>query len=409
VLVFAAASAHAAPPEDESKPTESKVAQSKVTQSKLAQSKLAQSKLSQSKGSGAAHHYDLVVIGGGSGGLACSKAAATLGKKVAVCDFVKPSPAGTTWGLGGTCVNVGCIPKKLMHQAALLGEAIEDAAAYGWDVATAEGARPKHSWERLVGAVQSHVKALNAGNLEQLKSKEVTYYNAFASFTDEKTLRCVGPAGEETTLTADTFVLAPGGRANRTVTLTLTLPLPPPLPRAPNPSPSPNPSLRARARRPPPLPGHPWRVGAVHQLGRRLRPLLAAWQDARGGRRLLGPRPHPGPRSHPDPNRNYPYPLPLPLPLPPRVRVGGRLVRGPRVCGLPARPGRRGRRHDALDPAARLRRADGGPYRRGHGATRRALPQRARALPGWRPRGEGSLSQAEGVARSRPSAPRDRA
>ena len=37
-------------------------------------------------------------------------------------DFVKPSPQGTKWGLGGTCVNVGCIPKKLMHQAALLGE-----------------------------------------------------------------------------------------------------------------------------------------------------------------------------------------------------------------------------------------------------------------------------------------------
>jgi NADPH-dependent 2,4-dienoyl-CoA reductase/sulfur reductase-like enzyme len=48
------------------------------------------------------------VIGGGSGGLACSKAAAKYGKKVAVCDFVKPSPQGTSWGLGGTCVNVGC-------------------------------------------------------------------------------------------------------------------------------------------------------------------------------------------------------------------------------------------------------------------------------------------------------------
>ena len=207
VLVLAAASAHAAPPEEESKPAESKVAQSKVTQSKLSQSKLAKSKVSS-----AAHHYDLVVIGGGSGGLACSKAAARLGKKVAVCDFVKPSPAGTTWGLGGTCVNVGCIPKKLMHQAALLGEAIEDAVAYGWDVGTVEGAKPKHSWERLVGVVQSHVKSLNAGNLKQLKSQEVTYYNAFASFTDERTLRCVGPGGEETTLTADSFVLAPGGR-----------------------------------------------------------------------------------------------------------------------------------------------------------------------------------------------------
>ncbi len=44
------------------------------------------------------------------------------GMKVMCLDFVKPTPVGTKWGLGGTCVNVGCIPKKLMHQAALLGE-----------------------------------------------------------------------------------------------------------------------------------------------------------------------------------------------------------------------------------------------------------------------------------------------
>ena len=56
------------------------------------------------------------VVGGGSGGLAAAKEAANLGKKVALCDYVQPSPIGTTWGLGGTCVNVGCIPKKLMHQ-----------------------------------------------------------------------------------------------------------------------------------------------------------------------------------------------------------------------------------------------------------------------------------------------------
>lgn len=66
-----------------------------------------------------------MVVGGGSGGIACAKEAVTYGKKVAVLDFVTPSPQGTTWGLGGTCVNVGCIPKKLMHQAALLGEAIK--------------------------------------------------------------------------------------------------------------------------------------------------------------------------------------------------------------------------------------------------------------------------------------------
>jgi len=57
-----------------------------------------------------------------------------LGAKVAVCDFVMPTPIGTTWGLGGTCVNVGCIPKKLMHQAAILGQSVSDAKKFGWEL-----------------------------------------------------------------------------------------------------------------------------------------------------------------------------------------------------------------------------------------------------------------------------------
>lgn len=79
-------------------------------------------------------HYDLVVIGGGSGGLACAKEAVQLGAKVAAVDYVTPSPKGTVWGLGGTCVNVGCIPKKLMHQASLLGEAILVSNAIGFNL-----------------------------------------------------------------------------------------------------------------------------------------------------------------------------------------------------------------------------------------------------------------------------------
>jgi len=152
-------------------------------------------------------HYDLLVIGGGSGGLACSKAASRYGKKVAVCDFVKPSPQGTAWGLGGTCVNVGCIPKKLMHQAALLGEGIKDATSYGWEVA-----EPKHNWETMVGNVVMHVKSLNFGYRADLMTNSVKYYNAFATFVDEKTVVAVDKKGKETRISADTFVLAPGGR-----------------------------------------------------------------------------------------------------------------------------------------------------------------------------------------------------
>ncbi len=104
--------------------------------------------------------YDLVVIGGGSGGLACSKEAIKINAdlRVAVLDFVKPSPAGSKWGLGGTCVNVGCIPKKLMHTAALMQSYASDATSYGW-----QGGFQKHSWEVLTSHVQDHIKSLNFG------------------------------------------------------------------------------------------------------------------------------------------------------------------------------------------------------------------------------------------------------
>jgi pyruvate/2-oxoglutarate dehydrogenase complex dihydrolipoamide dehydrogenase (E3) component len=69
------------------------------------------------------YDYDLFVIGGGSGGISAARHASQLGKKVALADYVLPTPIGTTWGIGGTCVNVGCIPKKLMHYAGILAEA----------------------------------------------------------------------------------------------------------------------------------------------------------------------------------------------------------------------------------------------------------------------------------------------
>jgi len=153
------------------------------------------------------YDYDIVVIGGGSGGLAASKEAARLGKKVAVCDFVKPSPAGTTWGLGGTCVNVGCIPKKLMHQAALLGEAVKDAGSFGWGVEPAQ-----HSWTKMVEEVQNHIGALNWGYRVALREKSVQYLNEYAQFVDNHTIKTTNKKGKEKTVTAAKFILATGGR-----------------------------------------------------------------------------------------------------------------------------------------------------------------------------------------------------
>lgn len=59
-----------------------------------------------------AFDVDILVIGGGSGGLALAREAASLSAKVLLFDYVSPSPRGSKWGIGGTCVNVGCIPKK---------------------------------------------------------------------------------------------------------------------------------------------------------------------------------------------------------------------------------------------------------------------------------------------------------
>ncbi|XP_037735172.1 thioredoxin reductase 2, mitochondrial isoform X4 [Chelonia mydas] len=154
------------------------------------------------------NEYDLLVIGGGSGGLACAKEAAQFGKKVAVLDYVDPSPKGTKWGLGGTCVNVGCIPKKLMHQAALLGSALKDAQHYGWNISHPV----HHDWSTMAEAIQNYVKSLNWGHRVQLQDKKVKYFNLTGSLVDPHTVRGLTNAGKETVITAENIVIATGGR-----------------------------------------------------------------------------------------------------------------------------------------------------------------------------------------------------
>ncbi|XP_063964861.1 thioredoxin reductase 2, mitochondrial-like [Lytechinus pictus] len=157
---------------------------------------------------GSSYDYDLAVIGGGSGGLACAKEAAGFDKKVIVLDYVDPSPQGTKWGLGGTCVNVGCIPKKLLHHASLLRESMHDAKHYGWQVPD----EVHLSWSTLVGGIQGHVKSLNWGHRVQLKDKNVEYVNGKGSFIDEHTVKVKMKDGKETQLSAANIVLATGGR-----------------------------------------------------------------------------------------------------------------------------------------------------------------------------------------------------
>lgn len=110
----------------------------------------------------------MVVIGGGSGGLACAKEAVARGAKVAVLDYVTPSPQGSKWGIGGTCVNVGCIPKKLMHQAALLGDAVREAADYGWNV---DKDNLKLDWDILRQRVDDHIRSVNFVTRVDLREK----------------------------------------------------------------------------------------------------------------------------------------------------------------------------------------------------------------------------------------------
>ncbi|XP_014246375.1 thioredoxin reductase 1, mitochondrial isoform X2 [Cimex lectularius] len=167
-----------------------------------------------SSGQTVGSHYDLIVIGGGSGGLAAAKEAVNYGKKVAVLDYVTPSPKGTTWGLGGTCVNVGCIPKKLMHQAALLGEAVHDAKTFGWELP--ELSTVKINWGALIQSVQNHVKSVNWVTRVLLRDKKIDYINAHGHLADPHTVVAVLKDGSEKALRADNIVIACGGRPNYT-------------------------------------------------------------------------------------------------------------------------------------------------------------------------------------------------
>ena len=140
----------------------------------------------------AEYDYDLYVIGAGSGGVRCARMSASYGARVAVAEELY---------LGGTCVNVGCVPKKLFSYGSHYPAAFEDAAGYGWNVGEST-----LDWKRLIKNKNREIERLNGIYRTILGDSDVTIHEARASLKDAHTV-LVG--GEE--VTADKILVATGG------------------------------------------------------------------------------------------------------------------------------------------------------------------------------------------------------
>lgn len=137
-------------------------------------------------------HYDLFVIGAGSGGLAAAKNAAKFGKKVAIAEHSK---------VGGTCVIRGCVPKKIMSYAAGIADSIEDAKGYGFNIE-----KSAFNFKEFVYKRNSEIDRLNKIHISLLEKAGVELMMGKASLKDQNT---VAINGQE--FTADTIILATGG------------------------------------------------------------------------------------------------------------------------------------------------------------------------------------------------------
>jgi len=121
-----------------------------------------------------AYDYDLFVIGGGSGGIATARRAAQYGAKVGVAEFSQ---------LGGTCVNRGCIPKKLMVYASNFPYLFEDAQGFGWSPV-----QSTLDWHKMITVINQEVERLNGVYQRMLDKAGVDLFPAYAKFLDPHTL-----------------------------------------------------------------------------------------------------------------------------------------------------------------------------------------------------------------------------
>ena len=138
------------------------------------------------------YQYDLFVIGAGSAGVRASRFGAQYGARVAIAEDLY---------LGGTCVNVGCVPKKLFMYAAHFDELFRDAAGFGWQVA-----KPTFDWRVLVENKNTEINRLNSVYNKLLETSGVRIFRNNASLIDAHTIR----VGDET-VTAKNILIATGG------------------------------------------------------------------------------------------------------------------------------------------------------------------------------------------------------
>lgn len=139
-------------------------------------------------------HYDYIAIGGGSGGIASINRAASYGKKCAIIEAKY---------LGGTCVNVGCVPKKVMWYGAQIAEAINlYAPGYGFDLTV-----NKFDFTKLRESREAYIDRIHQSYQRVLGNNKVDIIQGFAKFVDNKTVEVNGEK-----ITADHILIATGGR-----------------------------------------------------------------------------------------------------------------------------------------------------------------------------------------------------